>query len=120
MAAQKLTKARLIQILVMLSLLIIAFFWRTATYSQQHNVTCNLQQTCTFNVKGEQFSVVSKHGVIFVETPNTEWKVTSETKQLTLIQEESVWQFEQPTDSNFVLVLTHSQQAEAIKLVLNQ
>lgn len=120
MAAQKLTKARLIQILVMLSLLIIAFFWRTATHSQQNKVTCNLQQTCTFNVKGSEFSVVAKHGVIFIETPNTGWKVASEVQPLTLIQEENVWQFEEPTVSSYVLALTHSQQAETIKLTLNQ
>ncbi len=41
MAAQKLTKARLAQILIMLSLLIGAFFWRTFTYETNREVDCS-------------------------------------------------------------------------------
>ncbi|NAW66072.1 hypothetical protein CAG70_18215 [Photobacterium halotolerans] len=36
MAAQKLTKARLIQILLLLAVLIAAFVWRTITYTSDN------------------------------------------------------------------------------------
>lgn len=47
MAAEKLTKARLIQLLVMLVILIIAFTWRTISYSQI-NTKCYLPEDCHF------------------------------------------------------------------------
>ncbi|MCR9939551.1 hypothetical protein [Vibrio owensii] len=68
MAAQKLTKARLAQILIMLSLLIGAFFWRTFTYEQDREVDCSQKQRCdvtigvakiTINKASEGFSIES-------------------------------------------------------------
>ncbi|MDD1780720.1 hypothetical protein LRP49_05830 [Enterovibrio sp. ZSDZ35] len=65
MAAEKLTTARLVQILVVLSILIGAFVWRTIEYSPQTNkLACELvAQTCSVSVNGETvIIVVNKQG----------------------------------------------------------
>ena len=51
MAAEKLTRARFAQIIIMLTLLIAAFIWRTMTHNEHGNVECELKPSCTFNVK---------------------------------------------------------------------
>lgn len=50
MPAQKLTKARLAQILIMLSLLVGAFFWRTFTYEASSVVDCSQKQRCDVTI----------------------------------------------------------------------
>lgn len=51
MAAQRLTKGRLIQIIVMLIILIIAFTWRTILY-QSPSYQCEHQQMCVIPFAG--------------------------------------------------------------------
>lgn len=62
MAAEKLTRGRLIQILVLMTVLITAFIWRTVTYSQLDQggeVALNAKKcllndnVCTFNIKDQ-------------------------------------------------------------------
>ncbi len=87
MAAQKLTKARLIQILATMILLLVAFFWRTFEHSQRKNVDnepsliCKINQTCQLTFKnGVQVSLL-------IQKPNkTQVVVTQQNNvaQLTL------------------------------------
>ncbi|WP_102412486.1 hypothetical protein [Vibrio cyclitrophicus] len=50
MAAQKLTKGRLVQIIVMLVILIAAFTWRTVTYDNYETVSCIISKPCEFGI----------------------------------------------------------------------
>ncbi len=63
MAAQKLTKGRLIQIIILMIILITAFIWRTVTYQAKPIVKietkiCNLNLgNCLFNINNKQVTV---------------------------------------------------------------
>ncbi|CAH1596122.1 hypothetical protein [Vibrio rotiferianus] len=57
MAAQKLTKARLAQILIMLSVLIGAFFWRTFTYETSRDVDCSQKQRCDVTIGQSKITI---------------------------------------------------------------
>lgn len=59
MAAQKLTKGRLAQIIIMLCILIIAFTWRTATYNKEQNVTCNPKVACSIRMNNSDIVVTN-------------------------------------------------------------
>lgn len=75
MAAQKLTKGRFVQIIIMLTLLIVAFFWRTFTYNTEKVVSCKLQQLCTFYVNNAQFIAQFNQQGIKVVTPDDSWEI---------------------------------------------
>lgn len=50
MAAQKLTKGRLVQIIVMMLLLITAFTYRTITHNEANVMTCSPNDVCEVNI----------------------------------------------------------------------
>ncbi len=56
MAAQPLTRVRLIQILLTLTLLVAAFTWRTADFSQS-TIECSMQQSCNFQFLHHELSL---------------------------------------------------------------
>lgn len=60
MAAEKLTKARLVQILIIFSVLATAFTWRTFQHQPQQNTdtTCQIDQTCTIKVDDIELSML--------------------------------------------------------------
>ncbi len=59
MAAQKLTQARLVQIMFMMALLISAFIWRTVEYKQTSNVEpCDFRMNiCTLAIDGARLTI---------------------------------------------------------------
>ncbi|MCD9545602.1 hypothetical protein GLP24_12160 [Photobacterium carnosum] len=61
MAAQKLTRGRLIQIIILMIILISAFVWRTVTYKSKTTVqrsVCNLNTgNCFFNINNKKIIV---------------------------------------------------------------
>ncbi|TKF22349.1 hypothetical protein FCV43_07770 [Vibrio genomosp. F6] len=69
MAAQKLTKGRLVQIIIMLSLLIVAFTWRTINYKDEKNITCKLRETCAFQINKTNLLVTNSSTGITLNTP---------------------------------------------------
>lgn len=52
MAAEKLTKARLAQILITLLVLISAFLWRTFSHESGTHITCGMEKPCQFDIEG--------------------------------------------------------------------
>lgn len=56
MAAQKLTKGRLVQIIIMLVILIAVFTWRTVTYVNDKTIDCIVSKPCQFGI--EQHNVL--------------------------------------------------------------
>ncbi|HDZ9461962.1 hypothetical protein [Vibrio cholerae] len=57
MAAEKLTKARLAQILITLLVLISAFLWRTFSHESGTLITCGMEKPCQFDIEGERVTV---------------------------------------------------------------
>ncbi|MBM7035800.1 hypothetical protein [Vibrio ulleungensis] len=77
MAAQPLTRARLIQILLTMLLLIVAFVWRTVIFSDEQ-VNCTVQQVC--NLEFEQHKLTlkwSKVGLKLQSSQNIDFSVTA-------------------------------------------
>ncbi|EIF2702999.1 hypothetical protein Q4905_004119 [Vibrio alginolyticus] len=68
MPAQKLTKARLAQILIMLSVLISAFFWRTFTHESVNSVDCSQKERCDVTIEGEIITINRDSMGISLET----------------------------------------------------
>lgn len=60
MAAEKLTKARLVQILIIMAILVTAFSWRTIQHSKQESfkVNCQIGQTCLIKTKQGSFNIL--------------------------------------------------------------
>lgn len=56
MAAQKLTKARLVQIIIMMSVLIAAFSYRTITHDVTNTVDCSVNEQCKLKVGEENIT----------------------------------------------------------------
>jgi len=76
MAAEKLTKHRLAQILITLSLLLVAFFWRTVTYEGMTTVECDLKTNCSLFVNDQKITVTkdNKDGTVITLQPTlTDW-----------------------------------------------
>ncbi|PAR37941.1 hypothetical protein CGT98_16400 [Vibrio metoecus] len=60
MAAVKLSKARLAQIIITLAVLISAFVWRTWSYKSDPVVTCHMSHPCEFRIDGRVVNI-SRH-----------------------------------------------------------
>lgn len=56
MAAQKLTRARLVQIIIMMSVLIAAFSYRTITHDVTSTVDCSVNKQCKLRVGEENIT----------------------------------------------------------------
>ncbi|MDW6004036.1 hypothetical protein [Vibrio mangrovi] len=76
MAAEKLTKQRLIHIIVILSVLSAAFFWRTYRYADPVQLHCDLQ--CSFSIDGHSVHIVTdaETGMISIFPAQKSWSVT--------------------------------------------
>ncbi|WP_114764451.1 hypothetical protein [Vibrio rhodolitus] len=75
MAAQKLTKGRFVQIIIMLTLLIVAFFWRTITYQDVIKVDCEGKNTCSFKVNETEFTAKFEAEMLSISTQNSGWTI---------------------------------------------
>ncbi|ROV60757.1 hypothetical protein EGH82_07655 [Vibrio ponticus] len=78
MAAQKLTKGRFVQIIIMLTLLIVAFFWRTFNYQNVKNVNCDLNSICKVEVNDSVFEVKVVGEKIAISSENELWEIKGE------------------------------------------
>jgi len=105
MAAEKLTKLRLIQIFIMMLVLVTAFIWRTLTYDKQENV-CTVPNNCTVSASSAIIDVVfinsddelftydlKSHEIIdisivkgkgIITRASEQWNITSQSTELTL------------------------------------
>lgn len=71
MAAQKLTKGRLVQIIVMLVILIAAFTWRTVTYDRNETVNCIVSKPCQFGIDNHNVLISGDSSGYSIETSKT-------------------------------------------------
>ncbi|OEF30184.1 hypothetical protein [Vibrio rumoiensis] len=72
MAAEKLTKARLVQIVVIFIILVIAFTWRTIEHGKDSNmkITCKIGEICLFK------DSETTHSMLFNQVSPSELKIT--------------------------------------------
>ncbi|KGY10586.1 hypothetical protein [Vibrio sinaloensis] len=75
MAAEKLTRGRFVQIIIMLTILIAAFIWRTVDYQKVINVACSTDEKCTFFVNDFRFYATLSKQSIKLETDENDWRV---------------------------------------------
>lgn len=83
MAAEKLTKLRLTQIVVTLAILTVAFFWRTITFQDVSNQKCVAAPQCSLSVDGREITVTKIEdtpGLYIIQPVPVEWSVTSDQK----------------------------------------
>lgn len=81
MAAEKLTKHRLAQIIITLAVLVIAFFWRTITYRDVPTQECIPQPKCSLFVNGQKLTVTKSEefpGVYIIHPIPVEWRLESD------------------------------------------
>ncbi|WJG27595.1 hypothetical protein QSU96_07755 [Vibrio furnissii] len=81
MAAEKLTKHRLVQIIITLAVLVIAFFWRTITYRDVPAQECIPQPKCSLFVNGQKLTVTKSEefpGVYIIRPIPEEWRLESD------------------------------------------
>lgn len=71
MAAQKLTKGRLVQIIGMLVILIAAFTWRTVTYDNNETVSCIISKPCEFGIDNHNVLISGDSSGYSIETSKT-------------------------------------------------
>lgn len=75
MAAEKLTKARLVQITLIFIVLVIAFTWRTIEYNKNSSIkiSCKIDQICQFKDSETEYSI------LFNQISSSELKITLQT-----------------------------------------
>ena len=93
MAAEKLTKQRLMQIVLMLTILIIAFVWRTVTYTDENTLECKGEVVCNVTILSQTltFSKVAMSTYEIDGVPN-QWQITSDVGELSQLSE-GKWKF---------------------------
>ncbi|MBR9787192.1 MAG: hypothetical protein GYB40_04585 [Vibrionaceae bacterium] len=111
MPAQKLTKARLAQILIMLSVLAGAFLWRTFTHETPKNVDCSQKERCDVTISGERITINRDSEGISIET------LKSSTMEIDLDQS---GQFINAKDINKNIEWKSISRSKIIKLRINQ
>ncbi|UUM31888.1 hypothetical protein [Vibrio japonicus] len=75
MAAQKLTRGRFVQIIIMLTLLLAAFFWRTVNHDFAENISCRLGNECVFHIEKSQFIASLSEGSISIISEDDSWEI---------------------------------------------
>ncbi|MCL9776812.1 hypothetical protein [Vibrio methylphosphonaticus] len=72
MAAQKLTKGRLAQILIMMAVLIAAFTYRTFTYNDSKTIICQPNSQCDVSFDGQTVTFIYQESAKVLKFTKTE------------------------------------------------
>ncbi|WP_159656603.1 hypothetical protein [Vibrio atypicus] len=91
MAAEKLTKGRFVQIIIMLTLLITAFIWRTYNNEVAKNVACKQNEDCVFYVNNLLFTAKFSKGVITLKSEKNDWDIEPVSEQVQLEKVGDLW-----------------------------
>ncbi len=82
MAAEKLTRGRFAQIIIMLTLLIAAFIWRTIEHESMIKVACNTGEKCTFFVNESRFEIEVFENKMVLNTSEDNWSLVEPTQDV--------------------------------------
>lgn len=99
MAAEKLTKARLAQLIILLILLVGAFFWRSEHYQHTQSITC-YKARCPININGQTVELLIQD-----KTPATNDSLSALAPQISLIPDNKLWQITH-TQINGTLIIS--------------
>lgn len=117
MSSQKLSRGRFVQIIIMLTLLISMFFWRTFTFNSAQNISCNLQQKCTFTVNGALFSASKSGQQITLNRPSNKWRLSIEDISIKIIENKENWLIDSQKRSKLTMNLSNSAQNSKTVLI---
>ncbi|MCW8335173.1 hypothetical protein J4N42_07190 [Vibrio sp. SCSIO 43135] len=96
MAAERLTTGRFVQIIIMLSILVGAFFWKTFTFQEEQIVTCSLKEECIFYVNENQIVARLESGTLSINNFPPEWRVNSSNARVKTEKNDRVVRFSYP------------------------
>ena len=82
MAAEKLTPGRFAQIIIMLTLLVAAFTWRTLDYDKQDQLECNLTPKCTVNINDSSLIAYLEGAKLIIIKPTGGWTMINPKQSL--------------------------------------
>ncbi|SIO93918.1 hypothetical protein [Vibrio spartinae] len=82
MPAEKLTKQRLIHIIVILTILIAAFFWRTYRYSEPEQLSCNYPCQVTIDGQSTFITTGKEAGTISMFPAQKSWSIVERSPQI--------------------------------------
>ncbi|MFM2589933.1 hypothetical protein [Vibrio sp. TBV020] len=111
MAAEKLTRGRFVQIIIMLTLLVTVFIWRTVTFTDQQIVECNLKPNCSFSVKNEQFNAQKIEDKVVLQKPSNNWIIEPRNSAIKIIENESNWEIYPESGTEFELSISDLEQS---------
>ena len=110
MAAEKLTRGRFVQIIIMLTLLIGMFIWRTVTFDESKSVECQLKPNCTFTVKSTQFHANRAESKIVLVKPSNNWVIQPKSNEITVLENDASWEIYPNGNSSFEIELSDLEQ----------
>lgn len=120
MAAQKLTKGRLVQIVFMMVILLAAFTWRTVTYEQESNWQCDATLPCEIEIDDWNIKISNHSDGFLIETSKSE-DLDISVEQPTQISQisKSRW-LVQSNDADPVISVTWAQQEKPLVVQLTK
>jgi hypothetical protein len=110
MAAEKLTRGRFVQIIIMLTLLVTVFIWRTITFTEPQILECNLKPNCAFSVKNELFNAQKLEDRVVIQKPSNNWIIEPKNSTLKIIENDSNWEVYPESNSEFELSFSDLEQ----------
>lgn len=113
MAAQKLTRGRFVQIIIMLTLLLTAFFWRTVNHESIENIDCRLENECVFHIERSQFIATLNDDSIFIISKTGSWKIDVLSTHSSVDKNEHSWTVYFPETQKEIIIRFTSDSGES-------
>ncbi|RJX72798.1 hypothetical protein DZ860_06475 [Vibrio sinensis] len=122
MAAQKLTRERFVQIIIMLTLLIAAFIWRTISYKPEVKVVCDLETICVIDVNGTNSNIEKVGNVLLISKPTNHWDIMIENAKYHISDKPELWQvkFEKIPSELKIIFKSQSDKSDTLKVIVSQ
>lgn len=116
MAAEKLTPGRFAQIIIMLTLLVAAFTWRTLDYDKQDKLECNLTPKCTVNVNDSSLIAYLEGAKLIIIKPTGGWTMINPEQSLGIEEDETTWKVPIPRNQVIEFYFKNKNSADPFKV----
>lgn len=116
MAAEKLTKGRLVQIIIMLLILVVAFTWRTLTHSDITFRECNTN-ACTFSFDSNHFSITEIDDGYLLSGNITNYELVLLHESSRVVKQKGSWKIE-TNETQLNILLTSKESNDNAKITL--
>ncbi len=118
MPAQKLTPARLTQIIVMLLILIAAFTWRTLDNNQGNIIRCVLK-TCNVSLNNQEFEIHFDEHDSYIVGDSDNFRVSINNSMINPDLKTKNWVFKKHFESSHILI-TNKKNGDYVKIIRNE